>query len=97
MFTNGPGGRGSIQGRVIPKIQKVAPLCLTFSIIRYGLRISGTIQGKEWRATLHLAVVAIEKRVFKSTSTTVGQLIYMYVRVCDRETEKERGVEIERV
>ena len=34
--------------------------CLTLSIIRYGSRISGAIQGKEKRPLQHLGVVAIE-------------------------------------
>ena len=49
MFSNGPGDWGSIPGGVITKTQKwyLMPLCLTLSIIKYGSRISGAIQGKE--------------------------------------------------
>ena len=41
MFANGPGDRGSILGRVIPKIQKwyLIPRCLTLSILRYVSRV----------------------------------------------------------
>ena len=38
VFINGPGDRGSIPGRVIPKTFKkwyLIPPCLTLSIIRY--------------------------------------------------------------
>ena len=38
VFANGPGDRGSIPGRVIPKTQKVV-LDGTLSIIRYGSRV----------------------------------------------------------
>ena len=36
VFTNGPGDRSSIPGRIIAKTQKwyLMPPCLTFSIIR---------------------------------------------------------------
>ena len=37
------------------------PPCLTLSIIRYRLRVSGTIQEKEKHPTLYYSVVAIEK------------------------------------
>ena len=49
VFTNDLRDRGSIPGRVKPKIKKwnlVLP-CLTVSIIRYGSRVSGIIQRKE--------------------------------------------------
>ena len=41
VFANGPGDRGSIPGRVIPKTFKMVmiPLCLTLSIIRYVSRV----------------------------------------------------------
>ena len=58
-IANGPGGRGSILGRVIPKTQKsylMSP-CLTLSILRYRSRVSGAIQGKEYRLSLHIGVV----------------------------------------
>ena len=43
------------------------PPYLTFSIIRYKLRVSGEIQGKEFRSLLHFGVVAIEKGAFRIT------------------------------
>ena len=47
-FASGPGDMGLIHV-VIPKTQKwyLMPPCLTLSIIRYGLRVSGAIQGKK--------------------------------------------------
>ena len=48
VFTNGPGKRGSIPGRVIPKSQKKvldAP-CSILSIIRYGSRVKWSTPGK---------------------------------------------------
>ena len=46
VFANGPD---SIPSRVIPKIQKILLdfSCLILSIIKYGSRIIGAIQGKE--------------------------------------------------
>ena len=45
---NGPGDRGSIPGRVIPKTQKwyLMPPCLTLSIIRHGSRVKWSNPGK---------------------------------------------------
>ena len=48
--------------------------CLTLSIIKYGSRVSGTIQGKKLRSPQHFGEVAIEKGAFGSPSSTVGQL-----------------------
>ena len=50
------------------------PHSLIFSVIRYGLRVSGAIQEKESCLFLPLGVVAIEKGAFGSSSTTVGRL-----------------------
>ena len=54
------------------------PPCLTLSIIRYGSKVSGAIQGKELYPHLHFSVLAIEKGAFKSLSTMFGQLLYIY-------------------
>ena len=48
------------------------PPCLALSIIRYGSRVSESIQGKEWHPSLHFSVVAIEKGAFGLPLTTVG-------------------------
>ena len=49
MFANGPGDMGSIPDRVLPKTKKMVsmPSWLALSIIWYGSRVSGTIQGKK--------------------------------------------------
>ena len=44
VFASGPGDQDSIPGQVIPKTQK---WYLIYSIIRYGSRVSGTIQERE--------------------------------------------------
>ena len=45
---NGQGVRGSIPGLIIPKTKKmVFDASLLSSIIRYGSRVTGTIQGKK--------------------------------------------------
>ena len=40
--------------------------------LRYGSRVNGAIHGKELRPPLNHGVVAIEKRAFRSPSTTLG-------------------------
>ena len=49
MFANGLGDLGSNPIQVIPKTQKMVldASLLTLSIIRYGSRVSGAIQGNE--------------------------------------------------
>ena len=49
VFANGPGGRGSVPGRVIPKTQKsyLIPPFLTLSIISYVSKLKGNNAGKE--------------------------------------------------
>ena len=53
----------SIQSQVMSyqrlKNWYLIPPCLTFSIIRYGSRVTGAIQEKELHPPLHLGVVAI--------------------------------------
>ena len=89
VFANGPGDRGSIPDRVIPKTQKwyLIPPCLTLSIIRYGSRVKWVNRGKGVVPSLHLGVVAIEKGIFKRPLTTVANFtffyyIYLYSCVC---------------
>ena len=38
--------------------------CLTFSLTRYGSRVNGTIQGKEYHPPRNIGIVAIEKGNF---------------------------------
>ena len=79
VFSNSPRDKISIPSRVLIKTPKcfLIPLCLILSIIRYGSRVIGAIQGKEWRLPLHLGVVAIEKGTFRSPKTTISQ-VYIY-------------------
>ena len=69
VFANGPGGRGSIPGRVIPKTQKM----VLDAALHDKVRIKGKVeQSKEWSiALLHIVVVAIEKGAFGSPLTKV--------------------------
>ena len=74
VFTNGPGDRGLIPGRVIPKTLKLylMPPCLALSIIRYVSRVKWSNPGNGVALSLHLGVVAIEKGAFGSPSTMVA-------------------------
>ena len=60
---------------------QLMPPFLTLSIIRYGLRINGAIQGKEWHPPQSFGIIAIEKEGFGSPSTIVGQLINIYIYI----------------
>ena len=66
--------RGSIPGGVIPKTQKKmildAPL-LNTQHDKVGIKGRGAIWGKRVAPSLHLSVVAHEKRAFGSPSTTL--------------------------
>ena len=79
VFANGPGDRGSIPGRAIPKTQKMVLDPALLNIQHYRVRIKGKvelIQGMELRPPLHLGVVAIEKGAFGSPSTKVANFTY---------------------
>ena len=59
VFANGQGDQGSIPGQVISRTQNmVLDASLTLSIIWYGSRVSGAIQGEVLYPPLHLGVVA---------------------------------------
>ena len=79
VFASGPGNLGSIPGRII---LKEMVLCLTLSIKRYVSRVKWSNLGKGVAPPLHLGVVAIKKRAFKSSSTTVANFIYIYIYAC---------------
>ncbi len=68
VFANGPGGQGSIPGRVIQMTQiwYLMPPCLTLSIIWYRSRVKWSNSGKGVAPPLHIGVVAIEKGAFGS-------------------------------
>ena len=53
VFANGPGDRGSIPGRVIPKTQKMVFDATLLSTQHYEVRIKGKVeQSLEWSSTL---------------------------------------------
>ena len=80
VFANASGDQGPIPGWIIPKTEKwyLMPPYLTLSIIRYGSRVSGPIQVKEY-----IGVVVIEKEAFGSPLTRVTQFtrIYIYIYI----------------
>ena len=81
VFANGPGERGSIPGRVIPKTQKMVIDASLLNTQHYKVRIKGKVeQSREWSSafSIYLGVVAIEKEVFGSPSTQVTNYTYSY-------------------
>ena len=70
VLANGPGDRGSIPGRIIPKTQKIVLINSLPNTQRYKLRIKG-----KWS---NPGVVAIEKGAFESAPTTVANFTYFY-------------------
>ena len=80
-FTNGSRDLGHSPRSIIPKTQKwyLMPPYLTLRIVKYGSRVSGTIQGKKECSLLHIGVVAIEKGAFGAPSRTAGQLTYLSI------------------
>ena len=71
MFPNVPGDWGSIPGRVIPKTQKMALDASLLNIQHYKVWMKVKVdQSKERSSAPPLAVVAIEKGIFGSSSTT---------------------------
>ena len=65
VFANGPGDRGSIPGRVIPKTLKMVLDVALLNSQHYKVRMKGKVeQSREWSSTLY--VVAIEKGAFGS-------------------------------
>ena len=84
VFASGPGDRGSIPGRVIPKTQKVVLDKALLCTQHYKLRIKGKVEQSRERSnalSLHLGVVAIEKGAFGSPSTKGRQLNLYYMVV----------------
>ena len=57
------------------------PPCLTFSIMRYGSRVSGAIPGKKLHPLLHFGVVANEEGAFGPQSTTAGQFTLFLMQI----------------
>ena len=68
MFANGPGDRGSIPGRVIPKTQKMVLDDALLGTQYYKVMIKGKMElSWKWSKRPHLGVVAIEKGVLQVT------------------------------
>ena len=66
VFANGPGDRGSIPGRVIPRTLKMVLGTSFLNIQQYKVRTKGRV-GQSWErssAPLLLGVVSIEKGAF---------------------------------
>ena len=80
VFANGPGGLGSIPGRVIPKTLKMELDTTLLNTQHYKVRFKGKVeQSREWSSAspLHLGVVvAIEKGAFGSPSTMVANFTF---------------------
>ena len=73
VFTNGPGDRGSIPGRVIPNTQKMLLDVALLNIHDCKVRIKGKMeQSREWSSALPDGVVVIEKGAFELPSTKVA-------------------------
>ena len=82
VFASGPGDRGSIPGRVIPKTQKMVLDAALIYTQHYKVRIKGKEeQTREWSSALplHLGIVAIEKGAFWSPSTKVASFTYFTI------------------
>ena len=85
VFANGPGDRGSITGRVIPKTLKMVLDATLRSTQHYKVRIKGKVeQSWEWSSAppLHFGVVAIEKAAFGSPSTKVTNFTLLIIHKC---------------
>ena len=84
VFANDPGDRGSIPGHVIPKTLKMILDTSLLNTLQYKVRTKDKVEQsreKEYRSTLHLRVVAIEKGALWSLSTTVASFTYICIHV----------------
>ena len=79
VFVSGPGDRGSIPGRVIPKTQKMVLDAALLNTQHYKVRIKGKMaQSREWSsAPLHLSSVAIEKELSGHPRLRLQTLLYL--------------------
>ena len=85
VFAKGPGDRGSIPGQVIPKTQKMVRDASLLNTQHYKVVIEGKVGQHRERGSalfsLPFGVVAVEKEVFGSPSTTVADFTYIYIYV----------------
>ena len=84
VFASGPGERGSILDRVIPKTQKMVLDATLLNIQNYKVRIKGKVeQSRKCSCTLpYTSLVAIEKGAFGTSSTKGKQLYLLYIGRC---------------
>ena len=78
VLANGPGDRGSIPGRVIPKTQKMVLDASLLNTQHNKVGIKGKV-GQSWERSstpLHLGVVAIEKGAFGTPTTMVANFTF---------------------
>ena len=78
VFASGPGDRGSIPGRVIPKTQKwyLMPPCLILIIIRYGSRVKWSNTGT---GVVSSPKLLSKKEAFGSPSTKIANFLLTYM------------------
>ena len=82
VFANEPGDLSSIPGRVTPKTLKMVLDNALLNTQQYKVRIKGKVGKSREKSSvlpLHLGVVAIEKGAFWSPSTTVTNLLTIYL------------------
>ena len=80
VFAKGPGDRGSIPGRIIPKAQKIVLNPTLLNTQCYKVTIMGKVeQSREWSRALPNTLVAIEKGVFRSLSSKVANFLVLLV------------------
>ena len=78
VFANGPGDLGSIPGSVIPKTLKMVLDTSLLNTQQYKVRIKGKV---EQHPPLHVGVLAIEKGAFWLPSTTIANLLHIYIYI----------------
>ena len=74
-MSNGPGDRGSVPGRVIPKTQNMVLDASLLNTLHYKVRFKGKVEQSRERISAHpktFYIVAIEKGAFGSPSTKVA-------------------------
>ena len=81
----GPGDQGSIQDRVVPKIEKMVFNTSLLNTQEYKVRIKRKVeQSRERRSASpkHRSVDAIEKEAFGSSSPSVANFTHLFYILC---------------
>ena len=84
VFANDLGDRGSILGRIIPKTFKNGACYILVYTQQYKVRVKGKVEQSRKRSCalpLHFSVVAIEKGVIWSPSTTVANFTFIKIHI----------------